>query len=110
MLLSSLDLNEVIDNMAGGAYHKKRAASNFMMRPDEVNTGEEVEQEENKSDQNKATEAILEPEPIEVKPELDPEMKEFLKLQKSVLKRPNYKRELFYDFKKFRARRKNCCT
>ena len=52
----------------------------------------------------------MEPEPIGDKPEIDPEMKEFLKLQKSVLKRPNYKRELFYDFKKFRARRKNCCT
>lgn len=37
-------------------------------------------------------------------------MEEFLSLIKNKVKRPNYKRELFYNFKKFRARRRNCCS
>ena len=37
-------------------------------------------------------------------------MQEFLSLIKKPVKRPNYKRELFYNFKKFRSKRKFCGT
>ena len=36
-------------------------------------------------------------------------MEEFKKLMNEPLKKPAYKREFYYDFKKYRAKRSNCC-
>ena len=41
--------------------------------------------------------------------EEDPEMEEFKKLMNEPLKKPAYKREFYYDFKKYRAKRSFCC-
>ena len=41
--------------------------------------------------------------------EEDPEMEEFKKLMNEPIKKPAYKREFYYDFKKYRAKRAFCC-